>query len=272
VPVDASLILAAAWLGWHFIERRAGPETAGPATRIGAAAGLVALLVHMTVDFDLYEMGTGLAFFVALALVTMLHGGAAEVRLPRAVCAAASAILLVIVFPLLALVTPRALAADGEVEQAQRALHELGAGARKGRSPAQLVDEALRLARAAQSHNPFLADAYRLQAEAEGRAWKHMASGASMGDAALLLLRERDDRDRPRGREQHRREPDEEQRRRDVAAQPRPSAQRLLHQRQARVAQRVPPAAALRQDIPEQQRRNGEEEPQAGGPEELHRP
>lgn len=169
-----ALMLAAAWVGWIFIERRTGGIAAGPAARMGVAAGMAALLVHMTVEFDFYESSVACALFIVLALATMLRPDGAGIRLPPLVCGAAGILLFLVVFPMLTLLVPCALAADSEVDLARQTLQELDAGARKKRSAAQLLDEIGRLSRSAQDHNPLLVDAYRLQAEGEARAWSRL--------------------------------------------------------------------------------------------------
>lgn len=163
------LVVGGAWIGFHLLMRRAAPAEGLPWTRLGAAAGLVALLVHMTVDFDLYELGLAMTLVLALALVALLGGRAAEVRLPRAVCAAAAATLALVALPLLLWATPRALAAEQELDDARR-------GARN----------AVELTLAAQRHNPFDAEAYELHARARMGVWAREKAEGSPAEGIVL--------------------------------------------------------------------------------------
>ncbi len=163
------LVVGAAWLGFHLLMRRAAPAEGLPWTRLGAAAGLVALLVHMTVDFDFYEFGLAMTLVLALALVALLRGKAAELRLPRPVCAAAAATLALVAVPLLLWATPRALAADQELEETRQ-------GARN----------AVELTLAAQRHNPFDAEAYELHARARMGVWARGKAEGSTAEGIVL--------------------------------------------------------------------------------------
>lgn len=163
------LVTGAAWLGFHALQRRSAPPESREWTRIGAAAGLVALLVHMTVDFDLYEDGLAMTLVLALALITLLYGKSTEVRLPRPVCAAAAVLLALIALPLLLWVTPRALAADQELDEARH-------------GPPNAVE----LAQAAERHNPFDAEAYELHARALMGVWMRKKSEGSPAEGIVL--------------------------------------------------------------------------------------
>jgi O-antigen ligase len=163
------IILAGAWLGFWLLLRRLGSPSDFTWTRMGAAAGFVAFLVHMVVDFLVYDFGLAAAFVAVLALIALLRGRSLEIRLPRPVCVAAMAILLALCFPLLTFVTPRALAADSEIEEAKLALDDLESG--KGPNPTKLISDALRVAESAQAHNPFNPDAYQVFARAKFHEW-----------------------------------------------------------------------------------------------------
>ncbi len=191
LPAEAAVIMAASWVGYYLLDRP-GPESAiGTGTRIGAAAGLVAFLVHMTVDFDLYDLGLGLGFFLSLALITVSSEKACEVKVSGRASAAAAVLLLLVLLPSLLYVVPRALAADGDLEQATEALRELHAGARKGRTWRELVDAAVRLSTSAREKNPYLSDCYRVQVEATLHAWRLAESqrpNVATGDRILAGL------------------------------------------------------------------------------------
>jgi tetratricopeptide (TPR) repeat protein len=177
-PVLAA-VLAAAWLGAFLAGRRAPPGGAPPVfARIGAAAGLVALLVHLTVDFDLYDFGVAAAFAAALALAALLGPPPAEARLPRGACAAAAGLLLLVAGPLLVGVVPRALAADQEVAAARLALRALESARGTEQSALRLLQDALRLSQAAQEHHPLSTEGYELHARARLHEWEHLRATA----------------------------------------------------------------------------------------------
>lgn len=164
-----SVLLGAAWVAFWWMLRRDPEPTDLTWTRIGAAGGVVALLVHMMVDFQLYEDGVAIALVAALALVALLRGGSAVVRLPRSVCIAATAVLVAITVPLLVWIAPRAMAADNEVEDARMALASLEAGT--SANPTRLISDAIRVSESAQAHNPFNPEAYQLFARAKFHEW-----------------------------------------------------------------------------------------------------
>jgi hypothetical protein len=164
-----SVLLGAAWVAFWWLLRR-DPEPADLTwTRMGAAGGVVALLVHMMVDFQLYEDGVAIALVAALALVALLRGGSAVIRLPRSVCIAATGVLVAITVPLLVWIAPRAMAADNEIEDARMALSTLEAGT--SANPTRLISDAIRVSESAQAHNPFNPEAYQLFARAKFHEW-----------------------------------------------------------------------------------------------------
>ncbi len=160
-PTELQLLIGcfitAVWLGVGVLERRTRVPEALPWTRLGAAAAVGAGLVHMTVDFDLYEMGTAMTVFLSLGLAVVLEGGAAEVRLPRAAWGAAAAITLAVALPLLAFVAPRLIAAEGEQ--------------RDSRDPRTAPADAVRLAEAARRRNPIDPELYVTLSHARFQEW-----------------------------------------------------------------------------------------------------
>jgi O-antigen ligase len=116
---------------------------AGAFTRLGAAAGLLALLVHMSVEFLFVEHGVAFALFAVLALLELLREKPAAVVLSRPACAGATALLLALVLPGL-WVTGRALAADRSLLAARDAF------LMKGMEPQTLI-----LAESARDYNPW---------------------------------------------------------------------------------------------------------------------
>jgi tetratricopeptide (TPR) repeat protein len=106
---------------------------------------------------------------LALALIALLYGKTTEVRLPRAVCAAAAALLALIALPLLLWAAPRALAADQELDEARRA-----------------PPNAVELTQAAERHNPFDAEAYELHARALMGVWMRRKSEGSPAEGIVL--------------------------------------------------------------------------------------
>ncbi|RPH38619.1 MAG: O-antigen ligase domain-containing protein, partial [Planctomycetota bacterium] len=162
-----SIVLAILWLAFWFLLKRMTKPSEPDWTRIGAAGGFVALLVHMMVDFQIYQFGTAACLVAVIALIAMLRGDATEVRLPKGVCLAATAILMAVSVPLLTIVNPRALAADNEIFDSKEALlaHDRGTSS----NPTLLLSEALQVAEAAQKHNPFNPEAYKLFSQAKER-------------------------------------------------------------------------------------------------------
>lgn len=121
----------------------------------------MALLVHMVVEFQIYQFGVAAALVAVLALIAMLRGGT-DVQLPKAVCLAATGILMAISVPMLTVVNPRALAADNEIDDVRRSLDVFER--RKTSNPTLVLSEAIQVAESAQKHNPFNPAAYRLYA------------------------------------------------------------------------------------------------------------
>jgi len=177
------LVVGTAWLGcWHLL-RRLGTTSDSTWTRMGAVSGLVALMVHMTAEFQLYEFGIAFALVAVLALLAMLGGPATEVRLPRSVCLAATGILLALCVPLLMFVAPRAMAADTELEQARLALSQLESG--RSANPTMLISDAIRVTESAQAHNPLNPEAYQLFSRAKFHEWD-LLQKAGARDAKTL--------------------------------------------------------------------------------------
>ena len=164
-----SIVLGIAWLGAWILLQRSPAATESTWTRIGLAGGLLAFMVHMVVDFQVYEVGVAVALVAVLALIAMFRGNSAAVRLPKVVCAAATALLLAITAPMLIWITPRAMAADNEIEEARTALADLEAG--RAANPTKLMSDAIRVSESAQAHNPFNPEAYQLFARAKFHEW-----------------------------------------------------------------------------------------------------
>lgn len=191
--IDASLaiVLGTAWLAFWWLLRR-DPVPADPAwTRMGAAGGFVALLVHMVVDFHLYEAGVAVALVAALALIALLRGGSTSIRLPRGVCAGATLLLFAITIPLLVWAAPRAMAADNEIEEGRMALAALDAGA--SANPTRLISDAVRVSESAQAHNPFNPEAYQLYSRAKFYEWDLLQkagvrSGRTLEESESMVL------------------------------------------------------------------------------------
>lgn len=170
IQTSVVIVSAAVWVGFLLLQRKQSPAPAEePWTRIGAAGGLVAFLVHMTADFLVYETGIAAAFVAVLALVAMQRGKSTEVKLPKTVCAGATGVLILVTLPLILFVVPRTLAADGEVDQARAALAYLESGSSS--NPTQPISDAIRLSESAQAHNPFNPESYQLLARAKFHEW-----------------------------------------------------------------------------------------------------
>jgi hypothetical protein len=164
-----TIVLAVLWLAFWLLLRRSPPPSDLTWTRIGAAGGFVALLVHMVEEFQLYQFGVAAALFFMLALVALLRGGVAEIRLSKPVCFAATGVLLAVALPLLAFLSPRAMAADNELNDARTVLYLLDREAAP--NPTQILSEALRVAESAQAHNPYNPEAYLLFARLKFHEW-----------------------------------------------------------------------------------------------------
>lgn len=164
------LLLGTVWLGsWLLLQRR--PATGDLTwTRFGVAGGLVALLVHMVVDFQIYQYGVAASLMAVLALAALLRGDLPEIRLSRGACLAGMAVVMAISFYLTAFIAPRAIAADGEIEEVKAALFKLE------RSPdanaTALLSEAIRVDESAQAHNPLDPEAFQLYARLKYREWQ----------------------------------------------------------------------------------------------------
>jgi O-antigen ligase len=163
------IVTGIAWVGAQVLFRLAAPDPALPWTRIGVAAGLSAILVHMTVEFDFYEPAVAMTLVMGLALAALLRGGAAEIRLPRAVCGAAAGLLALVALPLLVWIVPRMMAADSEMELARRG-----------------GPDATRIAARAAEHNPYSAEAHELAAHAAFVEWTLLRPRAPRDPAASL--------------------------------------------------------------------------------------
>jgi O-antigen ligase len=151
-------------------------------TRIGATAGLIALMVHMTVEFDFYEFGVAQALFAVLALLAILRGGAAEVRIPKGVCTAAATLLFLITMALLCFVAPRALAADSEIRETRRILGLIEGG------DLHMLSDATRISQAAQEHNPFEPEACRLFARVKFHEWDLLRKARAPDEKKLFEI------------------------------------------------------------------------------------
>lgn len=152
------IVLALIWAGVPLLLRKAAFEP-GPFARIGAVAGLLALLVHMAVDFDLYDPGVAFALFALFAFV--LAGRTAEVHVPRPAAAAGAVLLTLAALPLLVLCGPL-IAAGRELETAPDA---------------------------ARRHNPLDADAAHAAALGQFRSGSPEAAAETIADALRLRPR-----------------------------------------------------------------------------------
>jgi O-antigen ligase len=165
-----AIVLGVLWLAFWLLLRRSPASSDLTWTRMGAAGGFVALLVHMVVDFQIYQFGVAAALLSMLALITLLRGGAAEIPLSKRVCLAAAGVLMAVSLPLLAFLSPRAMAADNELSDAREVLFLLDRDAAPNNT--QMLSEALRVAESAQAHNPYDPEAYLLFARLKFHEWR----------------------------------------------------------------------------------------------------
>jgi O-antigen ligase len=164
------IVLGVLWLAFWLVLRRTTPLTDLTWTRIGAAGGFVALLVHMVAEFQIYQFGVAASLLAVLALLALLRGGAVEIRLSKTVCLAATAVLMLVSLPLLAVLSPRAMAADTELGDAREVLYLLDRDASPNST--QMLSEGLRVAESAQAHNPYNPEAYLLFARLKFHEWR----------------------------------------------------------------------------------------------------
>ena len=169
IGTSLAILLGVAWIGAWLLLQRNPPAASSSWTRIGAAGGLLAFMVHLFFDFEIYEDGVAAAFVAVLALIAMLRGASATVQVPRLVCGIATAVLMAVAVPMLVWVTPRAMASDNEIEEARTALADLESG--QGANPTKLISDAIRVSESAQAHNPFNPEAYQLFARAKFHEW-----------------------------------------------------------------------------------------------------
>jgi O-antigen ligase len=166
-------VTALVFIAARILFRQAAPDPALPWTRIGAAAGLAAFLVQMSVDFEFYEPAVALTLVLALAFLALLRGDATTVPIPPRACGAAAGVLGLVALPLLVGVVPRLLAADAE-----------RAEARNGRP------DALRLAESAIRHVPQDAESRLLFAQLNFETWSRRRAKALRDEAARLDCRQ----------------------------------------------------------------------------------
>ena len=106
-----------------FIFSRKGEEAlaGGPMvfTRLGLAAGLVSIMVHMMVDFDFYDAGVSMTLFMALGFIAVLKSPRVEVAFPPPACIIGAVAVFVVALPFLTIVFPKALEADTRLEVAR---------------------------------------------------------------------------------------------------------------------------------------------------------
>jgi len=171
------LLLGTAWLGGWLLLKRSPPAPTSTWTRYGLAGGLLAFMVHMFVDFQLYEYGVAAGFVATLALTAMYRGGAVQVPLSKSLCGVATAVLLVVTVPMLIWIAPRAMAADNELDETRAALYSIDTGM-AGNLATALLDAA-RVSQSAQDHNPVDPDAYLFFAKAKIREWSLLQAKGS---------------------------------------------------------------------------------------------
>jgi O-antigen ligase len=189
MDLGLSAAMAMVWIGCFVLEGRAPRSASAEWTRIGMAAGLLGIMVHMSVEFDLSDFGVAVGLFLVSGLVGLLGHRGTEIPLPPRACAAATGILVLTLFPLLALATPRALAADSALEEAEATLRAWAAGSRPEGPPGDdPLARAIRLAEEAAGENPLSERAWQLQAEARTWAWRLLRRQAGRDDQALLGL------------------------------------------------------------------------------------
>ena len=206
------LVVGGTWVATLLLSRRGEESVSGGPmifTRLGLAAGLVGLMVHMMVDFDFYDPGVATTLFVALGLIAILQSPRVDVEFPPSACLAGAAATLVVALPFLMLMFPRAWAADRRLEDARDLLG--------GQPSTKDLDEALEAAAAAQVQNPFLAEAFALYAETKFHTWNflrlNLPPGENLpgeiqphGEQALLAIQDAI-RVRPRHAPYHHRRP-----------------------------------------------------------------
>src|SRR6185295_422979 len=105
----------------------------------------------------------------------------------RGVCLAATGVLIALTIPLLMFIAPRALASDGEIQEARLALGRLESG--ESSNPTMMISDAIRVAESAQAHNPLNPEAYALYARAKFHEWD-LLQKAGAGETKTLEMSE----------------------------------------------------------------------------------
>ncbi len=107
-------LLSGAWVGfilfWYPLQKQMAQDGI-EGTRLGLVAGFCGLLIHMGVDFDLYEFGLAALFFATLFVFPLLSNRKWTFPLHRAASIIFLFLLAAFLFPLL-LLLPRLLEAD----------------------------------------------------------------------------------------------------------------------------------------------------------------
>lgn len=148
------LAVGAAWVLVTALAHKGLTESAGGSldhVRLGAIAGFVAMALHMTVDFDLYEFGLPVAWIIAAALVSLLAGRVPAVTADRTPAALGSLLIVLLLGPVLWKLGDL-LEADTKMRDAgikvDEALRMEGGAAAQDREAAQLMEESKRFAEA----------------------------------------------------------------------------------------------------------------------------
>ena len=84
VGTALAIVLGVAWIGAWFLLDRAPSPADSTWTRIGLAGGLVGFMVHMVVDFQLYETGVCVYFYFAFYHRGVEHASEVYAELERA--------------------------------------------------------------------------------------------------------------------------------------------------------------------------------------------
>lgn len=181
-----TLLLAGAWVAYALLARN-GAAGELRFTRLGAAAGLVAFLVHLTVDFDFYELAAATGLFLLFALLMTLQGKGTPHRASRTAAGAGAGVVLLLSIPLLLWAVPRLSGADARIEEAEAALRRFHARA-AGVDTASL-DAALKASERAQELNPLDPEGYFLYAKAQFAFWSLLASLADRKEKEAIVIR-----------------------------------------------------------------------------------
>ncbi len=183
-------VLAVCWSAFAWFRHPRQPQENREGTRLGCVAGLAGFMVHMSVDFDFYEFGLAASLFLVLALIPLLGGRTFVLEMGRMVSISFSALLAIVLIPLLLIVVPRLLESDrlgrsADLNAGEALSLEFAAASAKREGKLLRAEEArlasdgkfnraMELYREARESNPFDADPHMEYAVLSLKLWERL--------------------------------------------------------------------------------------------------